>query len=289
MKQMFPKFILERIPYSLLDKYYLKLDKQHIRKTKNIRLIPNENKRKGGKYSYAEWAHVIGIFQTLFFIHLTKHQDNSILDIGCGTGLLGIAGEPFLGENGNYVGVDVKKRHIDFCRNYFDSSKFHFIHLEANNPAYASHQKTKQVKWEVASHQFDLITALSVWTHLNEEDALFYFKEVSRGLKPMGKAIITFFLLDEAYEKTLPLRSKKKGRYHMSGQNRWIFDRQAYGSSSWFCPTWAKIPEEAIGVTSEGLENLLKHTLLEKIAYYPGNWKEIPGMYFQDIVVFQKC
>ena len=89
---IFPKFVFERIPYSLLDKYYIEFDKQHIRKTRNIRLIPSENNRKGGKYSYAEWAHVIGIFQTLFFIHLRKDQDNSMLDIGCGTGLLGIAG-----------------------------------------------------------------------------------------------------------------------------------------------------------------------------------------------------
>ena len=57
-------------PYKLLDRFYIRLDRTHIRRTKNIRLIPTENNPRG-KYSYAEWVHVIGIsFQTLMFIHL---------------------------------------------------------------------------------------------------------------------------------------------------------------------------------------------------------------------------
>ncbi len=279
---------LPKILYKLSDKYYIALDKNYIRRTKAIRLIPSEKNRRGGKYSYAEWAHVIGIFQTLLFIHLKNKEDNSILDIGCGTGLLGIASEPFLGANGHYLGIDVIKADINFCQNHFNSSKFSFMHLNANNPAYTPQQKNKQIGWEIGSNSFDLVTALSVWTHFGESDALFYFNEVSRVLKPKGKAIITFFLLDEDYEKSLSIRSNKKGRYHMTPQNRWIFDQLAYGSNSWFHPKWARVPESAIGVTSEGLNQLIANAGLKKIAHYPGNWKEIPGVFFQDILVFQK-
>lgn len=274
--------------YRLLDRFFLPLDKGHIRRTQNIRLIPGENHRRGGKYSYAEWAHVIGIFQTLMFIHLNKSENNVILDVGCGTGLLGISSEPFLGEHGRYIGIDVAKQDIDFCRGHYRSSKFSFFHLDVNNPAYTPHQKTERLKWDVNSHSVDLVTALSVWTHLNEADARFYIGEVNRVLKPSGKAIITFFLLDEVYEKSLSLRSNKKGRYHMTPQDSWIFDQPAYGSNDWFYPKWVKTPEGALGVTSEGLRHLLSKTELQRIEHYQGNWKEVPGVFFQDVVILQK-
>lgn len=35
-------------PYKLLDRFYIRLDRTHIRRTKNIRLIPTENNRRGG-------------------------------------------------------------------------------------------------------------------------------------------------------------------------------------------------------------------------------------------------
>ncbi len=53
--------IARLIPYKLLDKFYLSLDKPQILRTKNLQLIPPESNRRGGKHSYAEWAHVIGI------------------------------------------------------------------------------------------------------------------------------------------------------------------------------------------------------------------------------------
>jgi SAM-dependent methyltransferase len=222
------------------------------------------------------------------YIHLDKKSDNLILDVGCGTGLLGISSEPFLGEKGRYVGIDVMENDIKFCRNHYPPSSFEFIHFDSSNPAYAPSQKSKRLKWNLEDERFDLVTALSVWTHLNEEDALFYIKEVNRILKIGGKAIITFFLLDDLYERSLKIRSSEKGKYHFTSQNMWIFDKPAYDSEAWLCPKWAKVPESAIGVTNVGFERLITESELELIKHYPGNWKEIPGVFFQDILVFQK-
>lgn len=287
LRKIFSK--LKIIPYKVLDRFYISLDKKNVRRTKNILLIPQENKRRGGKYSYAEWAHVIGIFQTLMCIHLDNDTDNNILDVGCGTGLLAIASQPFLGDKGGYVGIDVMKKDIDFCRCHYPSSSFEFIHFEANNPAYAPSQKDR-VGWNIDNASFDLVIALSVWTHLNEKDALFYIKEVNRVLKSGGKAIITVFLLDDLYERSLGMRNlKEKGKYHMTPQKQWIFDRPAYNSDMWFCPNWVQVPEEAIGVTKIGLNRLSSEGEMKIIEFYQGNWKEVPGLFFQDILVFQKA
>lgn len=275
--------------YHSLDSRYLPLDRQNIRRTRNIRLIPEESNRRGGKYSYAEWAYVIGIFQTLMFLHLRNKENNMILDVGCGTGMLGIASEPFLGRDGKYFGIDVMKNDIEFCRRHFPSENFEFIHFDVTNPAYAPSQTNSKSSWPVASESIDLTTALSVWTHLNEEDALFYFSEISRVIKSNGRAIVTFFLLDETYKKSVGMRSHERGRYHMSYQDRWIFDQPAYGSDAWLHPNWAKVPESAIGVTKDGIDRLTSSAGLRLMEHHQGNWKEVPGAYFQDVLVFSKA
>jgi SAM-dependent methyltransferase len=274
--------------YRWLDRFYLPLDRQLIRRTRNLRLLPEAAERIGGKFSYAEWAHVIGIFQTLFWLHLEEKENNQILDVGCGTGLLGIAAEPFLGATGRYVGVDVSRRDLDFCRRHYPSPPFEFVHLDVNNPFYAPDQAALRQPWPLGDARFDLVSALSVWTHFKEEDAVFYFAEIARVLKPGAKAIVTFFLLDPLYFGSVGLRTGQQGRFHMTSQGRWVFDQPVNGSDAWFHPRWAAVPENAIGVTQAGLNRLIAHSGLELVAHYQGNWKEVPGVFFQDVLVFRK-
>ena len=133
-----------------------------------------------------------------------------------------------------------------------------------------------------------MVTALSVWTHLNQEDAIFYFCEVARVLKTEGIAVITFFYLDDIYEESLNKRSDNIGRYHSTNQLKWIFDKKAYNAFNWRTTEWSKVAEDAIGINEKGMKTLLEHSGLFITKYYPGNWKEVPGVYFQDIVVLKK-
>jgi SAM-dependent methyltransferase len=274
--------------YQESDDAYLVLDKAFIRRTKNIQLIPQANFRKGGRISYAEWAHVVGIFQTLIYMHLDDKQSSVILDVGCGTGLLAIASQPFLGSNGKYIGIDVAKADIEFCRGHYPESGFEFIHLETENAFYAPSQAAEKLSWPIESNSVDFVTALSVWTHFREEDAAFYLKEVGRVLRPGGKAIITSFLLDDLYYAEVEKRSDQAGKFHTLPQNRWVFDQPSYGSTQFFHPKWAEVPEQAIGLTRDGLDAIAGDAELTLIEQHNGNWKEVPGIFFQDVLVFQK-
>lgn len=272
-----------------IDKIFTDTDRSHIRRTKNIRLIPDLENRRGGKLAYGEWAHVIGIFQTIIYQSLDRKTGNNILDAGCGTGLLGIASEPFVAQGGNYTGIDVMTEDIRFCREHYPFDNYHFIHMDVGNPTYAAKQSSELKPWPIDNGSQDLVTALSVWTHLNERDARFYMKEVSRVLKPGGKAIITFFCLDGEYENSLPGRTNEKGRFHNTPQTDWIFDINAYGSENWFTTKLVNQPEDAIAVTKAGIDLLLSEADLRIAKYYPGNWKEKPGVFFQDIFVLEKA
>ena len=279
---------MKNIFFPWIDKAFLDIDKKDIRRTKNIRLIPDVKNRRGGKLSYGEWAHVIGIFQTVIYQTLENKTGNHILDIGCGTGLLGISAEPFTADGGTYTGIDVMTEDINFCKQHYNSANYNFIHLDVANPTYASDQSKILKPWPVADNSQDLVTALSVWTHLSEDDGIFYMKEIHRVLKKGGKAVITFFYLNKDYEKSLPKRTNHIGRFHNTNQQTWIFEVSAYGSKNWFTIPSAQTPEDAIGVTEDGINQLLTSTGLTLEQYLPGNWKETPGVFFQDILILKK-
>ena len=277
-----------RTIYGPLEQVFRSVENANLSRGAVLTRIPASSKRGGGlgTTTYGEWCYTIGIFQSLIFQNLPERPVR-MLDVGCGVGRLYLAAKPYLTANDSYLGIDVTKSVIDICRQEYREKNVSFLHTEASNGYYAKETGGGPVAWPMADGSHNLITALSVWTHLREEDWRFYLNEVGRVLQPGGKAIISFFILDELYRPEA--KRDRISDFYPQLENKWIFDASAYGSRDWKYPSWAEVPEVATGVPKATFESAATDAGLRVARYYPGQWKDQPGFFFQDVVIFEKA
>lgn len=247
-----------------------------------LRFIPPAEFRFGGQQSLVEYAYTAGLFSGLIATH-TSFKDNlhnvkiNVLDFGCGTGKLTTSVLPFVHSGGRMIGIDLGKREIAFCRSYYPSDICSFYRVPAMNLFYNPDGKPQsEIDWHVSEGSTDVVLALSVFTHLNEEDAHYYMKKIDSILKTDGIAILTFFLLDKYYD----IKYLKN--------SRWIFDVNYPKSTEWRSPGNIKVPEAQIGVTIKGLNSLIQNTNLSIEKIYQGTWKNVIGPFLQDIVILKE-
>ena len=100
---------------------------------------------------------------------------NAILDFGCGVGRVVRQWKTLRGPE--VYGTDYNPELIDWCRKHLS-----FAHFQCN---------TLAAKLDYEGDKFDLIYGLSVFTHLPEELADAWLKELHRVLKPGGYAYLT--------------------------------------------------------------------------------------------------
>lgn len=274
--------------YSAADQLFLGQERRNTQLNRALTKIPPLAGRKGGTHSLTDWAYTIGVFHTVLHYTLGDRENIDLLDVGCGTGRLALASQILLGRDGSYTGVDINRDDVGYCQRYYDDPRFKFVHLEHKNRAYAAQQQAAFTPYPFPDNAFDAVTALSVWTHLNEADATFYMAEIGRTLRPGGKAVITFFLLDAEYESFLASNPPETSAFTLRNPQRYRFDQPVDASDAWFSPAWAGIPESAIGVTPAGLARLEQASGLTVAQIKHGYWHERPGAFFQDIVIFEK-
>lgn len=278
------------LAYPASEKVLRSLQTVQMSRTTTLRLIPPPSERGGGlgTTTYSEWCYTVGFFQSMIFNTLPKQRPLRMLDVGCGVGRLYLAARPYLGASDTYTGMDVSNSFLEICRRRYKDQNVSFVHLDASNPLYASDGSVENAPWPFEANSFNFVTALSVWTHLSERDFRFYLAELGRTLAPGGKALITFFILDDDYDATLSSRTDNQSHFYPQPSTMWIFDQPAYGSSSYFYPRWAEVPEVAIGVSKAAFDDAVAQANLKVVQYFSGCWKEQPGLHFQDIVVFER-
>lgn len=136
----------------------------------------------------------------LVFPEIPSSCYKSVFDFGCGCGR--IARQLIQQQEcpSRYVGVDLHRGAIRWCRRNLSpvARSFEFHHQNIRNLGLNPRGKSEKVPFPVGDNSILLFVAWSVFTHLTEDVASFYFSELARVLHPNGIAITTWFLFDKS-------------------------------------------------------------------------------------------
>jgi len=154
-----------------------------------------------------------------------------ILEIGCGIGRDAIPLSESLGEDTQYIGVDVIADSIRWCSENITRRhpNFRFVHQnirdELHNPQGAD--ELTAARLPVVDGWADLIILQSVFTHMLPDGMRHYLREFRRVLRPGGLVYATVFVADE---RTLEVaRSTNLTEWnlffgHPVGEGVWVND-----------------------------------------------------------------
>jgi SAM-dependent methyltransferase len=115
-----------------------------------------------------------------------------VLDVGCGCGR--IARFLLNLRELEYVGLDIMKPSIDWCRENLtplSEGRFQFHHSDARSEHYNPNGRLRptEVAFPCGDGTVDLAFGASLFTHLLEEDARHYLAETRRVLRRGGRAL----------------------------------------------------------------------------------------------------
>lgn len=128
--------------------------------------------------------------------HFHLDRKSRLLEIGCGPGRLPIGILTSVGDIASYLGVDVNKRSVDWCRRHIEPHhpSFHFVHLDVANRRYNQDGTLARARLPADDRSFDIVYLYSVFSHLLREDVEHYLGEIGRVLRPGGGVFLTAFV-----------------------------------------------------------------------------------------------
>jgi SAM-dependent methyltransferase len=136
----------------------------------------------------------------LVYNYLDPALYGKFFDFGCGCGRVArqlILQQP---QPGMYVGVDLHAGMIRWCQRSLQPAapNFTFLHHDVFNVRFNPNPTSPSVRpFPVADSEFTLINALSVFTHLTQEQAVHYLRECARILHPQGVLHASWFLFEK--------------------------------------------------------------------------------------------
>jgi SAM-dependent methyltransferase len=200
-----------------------------------------------------------------------------VIDIGSGCGRLAL---PFslLIKEGDYFGTDVFQEGIEWCAKNITgrNPKFKFFLQDVENNYYFGGEikPSTRMSLEFAeSDSIDFVFAISVFTHLVEEDASKYFNEIARCLNRDGVAYLTAFIIDDTFSDFV-----KRTGLHTAVQPVSPGHYQAYEGQDFFA-----------GYNYDRWRALIEDAGLQISGFDPGSWAEKRGaLHYQDTFIVTK-
>ncbi|WP_255396647.1 class I SAM-dependent methyltransferase [Mycobacterium sp. E3198] len=204
---------------------------------------------------------------------------DAVLDAGCGSGRMALPLTGYLNREGRYAGFDVSRSAIAWCTENISGShpNFDFALVDVQNGAYnpAGKYKSSDFRFPYPDGSFDVVLLASLFTHMLPSDVKHYLHEIVRVLKPGGRSLNTFFLLNEESSALIK-----------EGKSPFSFEHEMPG----YRTTHVGNPEAAIAYPEAFVRWLYGECgleLREPLLY--GNWSgRTDGTSGQDVVIAVK-
>jgi SAM-dependent methyltransferase len=139
---------------------------------------------------------------TPIFDSLPRQAYESVFDLGCGCGRVGrlLMLQRRRWRPSHYLGVDLHHGMIDWCQRNLAPHVpgFEFEHHDIFNPGLNPAGASRLLRLPAGDDEYSLFIAISVFTHMAEDQAEHYLREAARILRPDGYLQSTWFLFDKS-------------------------------------------------------------------------------------------
>jgi SAM-dependent methyltransferase len=187
--------------------------------------------------------------------------DHHVLDVGCGIGRMAVPLTGYLSAAGHYEGFDIVADGIEWCNENIAARhpQFGFRLVDLFNKRYnpGGSIQPREFVFPYADSSFDFGFATSVFTHMLPEDVEHYLDEIDRVLRPGGRTLVTFFLLNDESQGLIA-----------AGRSRLTFAHELG-----VCRVQRKdIPEAVVAYPEELVTRLFEQRGFEPTEVHHGGW-----------------
>jgi len=215
-------------------------------------------------------------FARYVFDDLDLGPDSAVLDVGCGVGRLAVGLTQFLGPEGRYEGFDIIEKEVAWCQRQITPRfpRFRFQVADIFNTTYhpSGRLRASEFRFPYDQASFDAVVVGSVFTHLLPDDATNYVREIARVLRPGGRVLASFYLLNDR---------SRSGIEDKTSAFSFAFDRDG-----------AKVddddrPELAVAYGEDVVRGWFDRSELSVESYLPGEWSTA-GTQSQDLIAARR-
>lgn len=183
-----------------------------------------------------------------------------VLDVGSGIGRFAIPLLDVLDERGSYEGFDIVPHGVRWCDEHVTTAnpRFRFRLADVANPEYRPEgTPAEEFRFPYDDDDFDVAVLMSVFTHMLPAAVENYLSELRRVLKPGGRALITYYLLNDEARRLIDEGRAALGFAHEGGGYR---------------TTNPDVPEEAIAYDEADVRGKHDRAGLPITGIHHGGW-----------------
>jgi ubiquinone/menaquinone biosynthesis C-methylase UbiE len=119
----------------------------------------------------------VGMLEYFLLIQNGLQRQQTVVDVGCGSGRLAVQLKDFL--DGEYIGTDVVPALYKYAQKLCGRPDWKFLSAPG-------------LTIPISDNYADFICFFSVFTHLLHEESYRYLEEAKRAIKPSGKIVFSF-------------------------------------------------------------------------------------------------